>query len=347
MLYKPDWEETTARFTDWWNHTAEEAIIQVTAPKEGGNPTWFDAWGFASRKQPTEELLGDLDRWAAGVRWAGESYPNCWLNLGPGCLATYYTGYLHFDERGSTVWFEQPREWEEVDKLAFQPDGEWYQYTLEAARKASVAGEGRFVVGNTDIGGLLDVLASFRGTQDLLMDLVLEPERIHAWIPELEASWWRVYSEIDAIIAERQQGSSAWMGLWCPGRWYPLQCDFSAMISPAQFDEFVAPSLARQCAQLDYSVYHWDGPGQLGFLDSLLAIDDLDAIQWVPGDGNPMCEAEQWYPMLSAHPRGGQGPHPAMLERPRRRARGAQETPPRGRSSSPPGPPAKPKPTSC
>ncbi len=54
-------------------------------------------------------------------------------------------------------------------------------------------------------------------------------------------------------------------------------------------------------------MYHWDGPGQLGFLDSLLAIDDLDAIQWVPGDGNPMCEAEQWYPMYRRILEAGKG----------------------------------------
>ena len=37
------------------------------------------------------------------------------------------------------------------------------------------------------------------------------------------------------------------MGLWAPMRWYPLQCDFSAMISPDMFAEFVLPDLAEQC----------------------------------------------------------------------------------------------------
>jgi len=34
-------------------------------------------------------------------------------------------------------------------------------------------------------------------------------------------------------------------------------------------------------------MYHLDGIGQLPHLDSLLTINELDAVQWVPGDGKP------------------------------------------------------------
>jgi hypothetical protein len=36
---------------------------------------------------------------------------------------------------------------------------------------------------------------------------------------------------------------------------------------------------------LDYSIYHLDGPGALRHLDALLAIPELNAVQWVCGEG--------------------------------------------------------------
>ena len=90
---------------------------------------------------------------------------------------------------------------------------------------------------------------------------------------------------------------SAWMGIWCPDTWYPLQCDFCAMLSPQQFEEFVLPDVATQCSRLNHSIYHLDGPGQIAHLDILLEIDDLDGIQWVPGSGNPQCESVRWRPI--------------------------------------------------
>ena len=55
----------------------------------------------------------------------------------------------------------------------------------------------------------------------------------------------------------------------------------------AMFDEFVLPELAESCRKLDRTIYHLDGVGELNHLDSLLTIKELNAIQWVPGAGQP------------------------------------------------------------
>jgi 5-methyltetrahydrofolate--homocysteine methyltransferase len=64
-----------------------------------------------------------------------------------------------------------------------------------------------------------------------------------------------------------------------------LQCDFCYMISPEMFDEFVKPELAATCKRIGNAFYHLDGIGQLPHLDSMLEIDELRGIQWVPGTG--------------------------------------------------------------
>ena len=38
---------------------------------------------------------------------------------------------------------------------------------------------------------------------------------------------------------------------------------------------------------MDRTVYHLDGPGELNHIDALLAVEELDAIQWIQGEGNP------------------------------------------------------------
>jgi 5-methyltetrahydrofolate--homocysteine methyltransferase len=74
-----------------------------------------------------------------------------------------------------------------------------------------------------------------------------------------------------------------------------LQCDFSAMISPRMFEEFVLPYLWEQCERLDYSVYHLDGVEAIKHLDLILSIPKLTALQWTAGANEPGAGAAEWF----------------------------------------------------
>jgi len=83
--------------------------------------------------------------------------------------------------------------------------------------------------------------------------------------------------------------------MWAPGSTYELQCDFSYMMGPKQFDDLVMPDLAACCDHIGYPVFHLDGPGILTHLDALLSIEKLRCIQWFAGDnhaklGRPSCK---------------------------------------------------------
>ena len=77
--------------------------------------------------------------------------------------------------------------------------------------------------------------------------------------------------------------------------YYPLQCDFCYMISPAQFEEFVLDDLVTQTNYMERSIYHLDGPGELVHVDMLTDIENLTGIQWTSGVGNPSLRDECWY----------------------------------------------------
>lgn len=318
MLYKEDWEEAQRRFEAWWEgEIIDRVLIQVTAPREkpigevkplpkpDGLKTeslgWLiaacvDLWG-PEGEIDLEFILNRYEHHFSRTYFGGESFPQVWLNLGPGVLATYLTGHWRFITE--TVWFKvpDPMSWDEVLSLRYDPNNPYLKATKSLADALGRAGEGKFMVATTDIGGILDVLASLRHTENLLTDLYDHPEKVKRAAEMIARFWHRCYDELHEIMACHQFGSGAWMGLWSPSKWYPLQCDFAYMLSPEFFDEFVMPGLRYHCERLEHPIYHWDGVGQIPHLDMLLSIPNLRGIQWVPGAGKPPVDDEVWYPL--------------------------------------------------
>jgi hypothetical protein len=95
------------------------------------------------------------------------------------------------------------------------------------------------------------------------------------------------------MMRDQVGGSVYW--LWAPGRMAKFQCDFSAMISPAMFREFMVPVLTEMCERVSYCIYHWDGPGAIPHHDHLLSIPKLRMIQWTPGAGVETTGHKRWY----------------------------------------------------
>ena len=130
------------------------------------------------------------------------------------------------------------------------------------------------------------------------MALVDYPDKVHEFQRAILPLYIEHHRRLYEIIKDEVGGSCfSAFHIYGKGRIAKLQCDFSAMISPQMFEEFVSPYLAEQCRQLDYTVYHWDGPCALQHEGPLLAIKELQAIQWTPGAGNPGIGDPVWWPM--------------------------------------------------
>ena len=63
------------------------------------------------------------------------------------------------------------------------------------------------------------------------------------------------------------------------------------------FDDFISWELSSSAERLYNTLYHMDGIGQIPHLESLLKIDAVKAIQWVPGDGEP--SGRNWDELLT------------------------------------------------
>lgn len=301
MFEEEDWESLGRDWTAWWNHDLGRPMvmgntrIRTSRPR----PAWWNDVGRIQHNIPAEdvaeEMLDDVRR----TIHHGDAWPREWMNFGPGIAAAFLGGDAH--PSPETMWFT-PGKWKGVQLRGIRPeydeDNPWWR-RVQDLTQACVAAFGRSaVVGITDIGGNLDIAASLRDTEPLLMDCLDDPEGVDMLCRRITPLWLRYYDEQCSITEAAGRGTCCWASLWSPGRTYMLQSDFSYMISPALFERWVAPDITECCRHMDHGFYHLDGKGELPHLDVLLSIPELRGIQWIPGDGQPESGDPAWWPVL-------------------------------------------------
>jgi 5-methyltetrahydrofolate--homocysteine methyltransferase len=244
-----------------------------------------------------EQIIERIGDQLSRRTWLGDAVPKFWPNFGPGIIAAFLGAEV--GARPETVWFEPPADCRdqsiEALTLRYDADNPWWQKVQWYTQQAVDRWGGDLAVSHTDLGGNLDILSSFRTAENLLFDCVDSPQEVERLVGEITQLWMRYYDELLAIISPGGRGTTPWAPIWSTGQCYMLQCDFAYMISPEMFERFVLPDLQACCAKLDQSMYHLDGKGQLAHLDSLLAMEDLDGIQWIPGEGNPPPASKAWH----------------------------------------------------
>lgn len=294
-----DWERLAASFDAWWSHELDRPLVQIMDRQPDPNVEYPPLPKFTSNyplTMPPDEVVGAVTRELEATRFYGDAFPRWWVNFGPGIVAGYLGAQVHSVEE--TVWFSpDPLRPASELHLRYDPDNPWWQRTLALTEEAVSTWQGQVQVSHSDLGGNLDIIASLRTTEGLLMDLYDCSEEVDRLVREVTALWLRYYDELDAIIRPVYRGTTPWAPIWSAGRCYMLQSDFAYMISPAMFERFVLPDLVACCDHLDHGFYHLDGAGQIPHLDLLLGIERLRGIQWVPGDGAP--PPDQWLDLLS------------------------------------------------
>lgn len=290
-----DWERIERDWTAWWEGDLDRPMVVIGNLKVDGVDTVLEVDSWEADAMPTEGVLDLYQRVLENTRFWGDSFPRWWPNFGPGIMAGFLG--VQVKDRPGTVWFS-PNERRPIEELkpTYDRDNIWWRRVRELTSAAVERWGSAVTVAHTDLGGNLDILASLRDTQQLLLDLYDAPEEVSRLVSETNRLWLRYYDELFDIIHSTCRGTTAWAPLWSPGRYYMLQSDFCYMISPRMFERFVLPDLAACCNALDHAFYHLDGRGQIPHLDMLLSLERLRGIQWIPGDGQPPPEA--WLPLL-------------------------------------------------
>ena len=230
----------------------------------------------------------------AGASYYGCAIPHHYVDFGSSAMA----GALGCPMRPmspDTVWpspifdsFPQPGD------IRIRKQSLWYR-NIRALTKSSAC-DASVCTTFYALGGICDTLGSMMGEQNLLMKMIDHPNDVHACLSAICDIWIHEKETLFKLISAHQEGMASWAGIWAPSSTFPVQDDISFMLSKDFYDDFCLPYIKKCINSLDYPLYHLDGPDALKHLDSILSIQNLHAIQWVPGAGN--LDIAPWYPLV-------------------------------------------------
>jgi hypothetical protein len=305
MTWKTNFEEKKKHYIDWWNgrgivltmwehltkNGAPYANIAEPAKAKDFNQYWFDAdWrsDFLNFQMSRNSYKADI-------------LPVANTQLGPGSLAAILGAKL--EGREETIWIREPKDFD--GKITLDENNRWWQLHKSLLKQCVEKSQGNYMVGCPDLVEGLDVLASLKGSDNALLDLMMQPDETLQQLQAVNDAYFTVFDQIYDIINVNGEMAFCYFSLWAPSKVSKLQCDISIMISEDDFRVFALPFLREQCNRIDYTLYHLDGVDAIRHLDALLELENLNAIQWTPGEGQPQGGNACWYDLYRKILAGG------------------------------------------
>ena len=310
MIYKQDFDITKKYWRAFWEkELIDRPPICVTAPKDSTSSpihSWSPTLSYqACMKKQYDALLESFNTLASSTYYAGEALPFFEVTLGPDQYAAFLGAEIIAKDEYYTTWVQSNvDDWQNFNINIDKAENGYYAHVKDFMSAAAAFSKDKFFIGMLDLHSNLDALSALRGPQNLCLDLIDCPEQVHRVLNETRKTYSDIFNM--AYIAGEMEscGSIGWAPTYCEhGKFAVLQCDFSCMISPQSAREFVIPAIREEAAFLDRCVYHYDGKGALGHLEDILAIEDIDVIQWVPGDGQP--RSLKWMDLLKKIQKSG------------------------------------------
>ena len=278
-----------------WEHFQEgvqpHAEIMPPAPAKDLSQKWFDPQWRAEY----------LDWYVAHSSLKADILPVANTQLGPGSLAAILGGVFEGGE--DTIWIHPNPDF--TDEIVFNPEHPNWILHKELLKACKAKANGHYFVGMPDLMEGLDVLAALKGTDRVLLDTVMQPEILEQQMHQINDIYFKVFDELYDIIREGDEMAFCYFSSWAPGKMSKLQSDISTMISQDDYRRFVQPFIREQCQKIDYTLYHLDGVGAMHHLPALLEIEELNAIQWTPGVGEPQGGSPKWYDLYKKILAGG------------------------------------------
>lgn len=297
MRFQSDLKNIRSRALAFWNQDCLDRPMAAFPVRENGvayRPNDYpqqvlsdDAMAqfFCDPSAVQRRMLEKFEKTA----FIGDALPVIMPNYGPAGHAGAFGAKPAF--RRDSIWYEPCLA--DCETVVYNPDAPIKRVQDAMVRYLHDKNEGRYFISMPDNCGSIDALAALRGPENLMMDFVEEPEWVEASVNTIIDGLFDINDPyFDLVKSDDADGCvHAWMHLWAPGRLAQMQCDFSAMISPAMYERFAVPELIKTSQRLDYAVYHLDGMEQVRHLDLILAVDGIDAIQWTPVAGQPRTSA--------------------------------------------------------
>ena len=316
MINKHNLEQTISHFESWWRcedigrplmniravRTPSRELFEVPAPT-CARDIHFNL----------DYLYPNCMNYFAQRDFLAESYPCMDINIGPGSVSVYLGSEPVF--AWDTVWYEPCiDDINTYSELVYDENNPWWRTHFDVVRRAVELSEGKFYVNIPDLIENIDIIAAMRGPQQTCYDLIDYPEQMHKRIGEVDRTYFEYYDRIHELVRLPHSCSYTAFNVLGRGRVAKVQCDFAALMNPSQFREFIVPSLTKQCRSLDHSVFHLDGKDCIKHIDALLSIEELQAVQWTAGAGQPDGGNEKWYGLYEKIRAAGKSMHVSIYD---------------------------------
>ena len=294
-MWKPNFDASKKHYLDWWNQKGNVLTMWEHLDREGApyaaipappdakdiHQFWFDP------QWRSDYLNYRMSRYS----YKADILPVANTQLGPGSLAAILGAGL--EGREDTIWIREKADF--GGQIVWDENNTWWQLHLNLLKACMEKAQGNYLVGCPDLVEGLDVLASLKGSDNVLMDMMLNPENTMQQLQAINDIYFQVFDRIYDIINVNGEMAFCYFSIWGPGKVSKLQCDISVMISEEDFRTFAFPFLQEQCNRLDYTLYHLDGVDAIRHLDAVLELENLNAVQWTPGEGQPQGGNPCWY----------------------------------------------------
>lgn len=282
--------EALARNEAYWRGELEGyPLLWVSAPEAKPVPSLPEPADENEMWTNVDYAVAAGERQLARAHYAGDALPffNPWL--GPDQFAGWLGANLELRPRECTSWVKPfVSDWRECGDFHILPDNKWWKLYRALLEESVRVGKGKWVTTFPDLHTGIDALSAIRGPENLLADLLIDPEPLHKAMKQMTALWKWVVDVVWDTLKRSGQGTTNWTGGWSEKRFVCIgQNDFTCMVSPAMFDEFCLEDTVECVNHVDYALYHLDGPGALRHLPRILDIERLHTVQWVHGNGQP------------------------------------------------------------
>jgi len=300
LEYCPDFPTIARRFDAWWAHDMlDRPVFMARVNTRPERPV--------TRRM---NLLHDPELWFRAkrrdmeqIRCVGDAIP--YLRVEMPVLSGMMRADVAYNIETDTAWTSPTinDDWSNLPAWRWRDDDAQLNLMRKLTRLVSKDAAGRYLVmtGGVGMGG--DALQGMRGSKELCIDLIEQPEKVRSAIDAYYPLWVRLLGEFYEIATSEGAGIIQNVGVWSCRPYITPQCDFSFMIGPRHFQDIFLPEIARQAATVARAAFHLDGPGVANHIDAILQIPDIQAIQWVPGAG--MESTLSYVPMLQMIQRRG------------------------------------------
>jgi hypothetical protein len=287
LEYKSDFERARQSWDALWNHDIVDRPCTLVTAVRRSPPAHLP------RLLPVdgdfEKAVSDCEAYLESRLFLGEAMPAFRPGFGPDQMAAFLGAPLTVSGgTNPTSWSRKiVTDWDSFLPLRLEETNRYFQRMKEFHAIAAARLEGRCLLCEIDMHSNIDLLEGLRGAQDLLFDMIDHPDTVFRAMIQAREIYREVYEQFFQYGSKEIWGTTSQLPMYDRGRFNRIQADFIALLNPGLFRKMVLPALEDEVHYLDRSCFHLDGPDALNHLDDLLAIQGLDAIQWVAGAGNP------------------------------------------------------------